>query len=149
MLANEWESEQLEDWGVDVWQIDETEDEDNNYSRKIEAPDYEPTGRNVTVDELYDARKTERLIEEIERLKIDVDVRRMLIHAAHRFTRFSFANVAEWYSQQKDERVREIMRKMAMVIIDFDDAVENGFVHLCEGLIEQYQNEKDDEDTDG
>ena len=149
VLANEWESEQLEDWGVDVWQIDETEDEDNNYSRKIEAPDYEPTGRNVTVDELYDARKTERLIEEIERLKIDEDVRRMLIHAAHRFTRFSFANVAEWYSQQKDERVREIMRKMAMVIIDFDDAVENGFVHLCEGLIEQYQNEKDDEDTDG
>lgn len=26
VLANEWESEQLEDWGVDVWQIDETED---------------------------------------------------------------------------------------------------------------------------
>ena len=27
VLANEWESEQLDDWGVDVWQIDETETE--------------------------------------------------------------------------------------------------------------------------
>ena len=26
VLANEWEPEQLDDWGVDVWQIDETED---------------------------------------------------------------------------------------------------------------------------
>lgn len=26
VLANEWDSEQLDDWGVDVWQIDETED---------------------------------------------------------------------------------------------------------------------------
>lgn len=25
-LANEWDAEELDDWGVDVWQIDETED---------------------------------------------------------------------------------------------------------------------------
>lgn len=30
VLANEWESEQLDDWGVDTWQIDETEDEGND-----------------------------------------------------------------------------------------------------------------------
>ncbi|MDR2474605.1 MAG: site-specific DNA-methyltransferase [Bacteroidales bacterium] len=31
MLANEWETEDLDDWGVDVWQKDDKTDEDNGF----------------------------------------------------------------------------------------------------------------------
>lgn len=143
-IANEWDAELVEEWGVDVWQdvMAEDEENDNNYSRKIEAPDYEPTGRNVQVSELYDDSKTQRLIAEINAMKVNAEIKKMLVAGAQRFTRFDFRNVAEWYSQQEDESVKAMMRKMAMVIVDFDEAVENGFVRLCEELIKEYEDEQ-------
>jgi hypothetical protein len=39
VLANEWEPEQLEDWGVDVWQIDETETESDGTSDSRKSND--------------------------------------------------------------------------------------------------------------
>lgn len=54
VLANEWESEQLEDWGVDVWQIDETEDNFN-------AGNNEPTNRELDVNSFEDKIKIELL----------------------------------------------------------------------------------------
>ena len=143
-IANEWDAELVEEWGVDVWQdvMAEDEENDNNYSRKIEAPDYEPTGRNVQVSELYDESKTQRLIAEINAMKVNAEIKKMLVAGAQRFTRFDFRNVAEWYSQQEDESVKAMMRKMAMVIVDFDEAVENGFVRLCEELIKEYEDEQ-------
>jgi hypothetical protein len=39
VLANEWDAEQLEDWGVDVWQIDETEDDGNEVEQPKEHND--------------------------------------------------------------------------------------------------------------
>lgn len=143
-IANEWDAELVDEWGVDVWQdvMAEDEENDNNYSRKIEAPDYEPTGRNVQVSELYDESKTQRLIAEINAMKVNAEIKKMLVAGAQRFTRFDFRNVAEWYSQQEDESVKAMMRKMAMVIVDFDEAVENGFVRLCEELIKEYEDEQ-------
>lgn len=143
-IANEWDAELVEEWGVDVWQdvMAEDEENDNNYSRKIEAPDYEPTGRNVQVSELYDESKTQRLVAEINAMKVNAEIKKMLVAGAQRFTRFDFRNVAEWYSQQEDENVKAMMRKMAMVIVDFDEAVENGFVRLCEELIKEYEDEQ-------
>ena len=38
--------------------------------------------------------------------------------------------------------MKAMMRKMAMVIVDFDEAVENGFVRLCEELIKEYEDEQ-------
>lgn len=143
-IANEWDAELVDEWGVDVWQdvMAEDEENDNNYSRKIEAPDYEPTGRNVQVSELYDESKTQRLVAEINAMKVNAEIKKMLVAGAQRFTRFDFRNVAEWYSQQEDENVKAMMRKMAMVIVDFDEAVENGFVRLCEELIKEYEDEQ-------
>ena len=143
-IANEWDAELVDEWGVDVWQdvMAEDEENDNNYSRKIEAPDYEPTGRKVQVSELYDESKTQRLIAEINAMKVNAEIKKMLVAGAQRFTRFDFRNVAEWYSQQEDESVKAMMRKMAMVIVDFDEAVENGFVRLCEELIKEYEDEQ-------
>lgn len=54
VLANEWESEQLDDWGVDVWQIDETEDNFN-------AGNNEPTNRELDVNSFEDKIKIELL----------------------------------------------------------------------------------------
>lgn len=43
-IANEWDAELVEEWGVDVWQdvMAEDEENDNNYSRKIEEDDFDP-----------------------------------------------------------------------------------------------------------
>ena len=107
-----------------------------NYSRKIEAPIYEITGKCPSVPEMMDRAKTETLQEEIERANLPDDVRAFLHFAAERHTVFNFRNIAEFYAHA-DADTQDLMERSALVIIDFDRAIEEGFVNLAEGMMEQ------------
>ena len=64
MLANEWDSVQLAEWGLDVWEnLDDTKEDENTYTQKIETPKYEPTGDKPTEEELYNEDKVKELIK--------------------------------------------------------------------------------------
>ena len=43
-----------------------TEEGEDNYSRKIEAPIYEPTGPKPPIKDLYATARTEQLLAEID-----------------------------------------------------------------------------------
>ena len=59
----------------------------------------------------------------------------MLLLAATRHIIFNYQMLAEFYSQA-DKKVQELMEESGLVIIDFDDAMENGFVELTQTLKE-------------
>jgi hypothetical protein len=107
-----------------------------NYSRKIEAPIYEITGKCPSVPEMMDRAKTEALQAEIDRAKLPDDVRAFLHFAAERHTVFNFRNIAEFYAHA-DADTQDLMERSALVIIDFDRAIEEGFVKLAEGMMNQ------------
>ena len=140
MLANEWDSVQLADWGLDVWEnIDDKEDE-NIYTQKIEIPKYEQTGIKPKINELYDTTKVDTLIEKIQSLKLHKTEEAFLIYAAYRHTVFDYSKIAEYYTHSNKE-VQELMEDSALVIIDFEKAIEGGYIALNEKITQQYIDE--------
>lgn len=131
-----WQSDELD---ALLSQIDpepaESADSENPYTKKIRAPTYTPKGDQPAIGDLYDGSKAAALIEEIDAAALPPEVAAFLRAAASRHTVFHFKRIAEYYCHSSAE-VQSLFERSALVIIDFDAAVENGFVHLTERLAE-------------
>ena len=112
-------------------------EEDKKYSSKIEAPIYEPKYKKPHILELYDKQKTTRLIREIEQSNIPIDEKMFLIEAARRHTVFNYEKIADYYAHSSKD-VQNLMERSALVIIDFEKAIELGYVKLCDEIRTQY-----------
>lgn len=108
----------------------------DNYSRKIEAPIYEIKGEKPLVSALYNEAKANDLKLEIFKADLPPEIAAFLSAAADRHTVFDFRNIAEFYAHS-DEATQSLMERSALVIIDFDKAIEEGFVKLAEGMMDQ------------
>jgi hypothetical protein len=116
------------------------EEGDDLYSKKILAPVYEPKGKRPAIEDLLDFSRVEQLLAEINAAKIPEEAKLFLRCAAQRHTVFDYENIAEYYAHAPAE-MQALMEKSALVIIDFQKAIENGFVALSEALAEAYKNE--------
>lgn len=106
------------------------EDENGNvYSKKIEPPIYEMTGENPEVWELFNNEKTRKLEADIEAANIPDEIANFLRIAAQRHTVLKFSLIAEFYAHAAPE-VQRLMEDNALVIVDIDRAIENGFVNV-------------------
>ena len=111
------------------------------YSNKITAPIYNISGKKPFISELYDSSKTKELIKKIKsNTDMPEDVKVFLCYAAYRFTKINFKNVADYYPHATKE-VQELMEELALVIIDFDKAIEFGFLKLDKKLQEELDKE--------
>ena len=147
LLANEWPEDMLDEWGLDIPMEDEEEEKSDAYTRKVDGPTYTPSGNVPTFAEMCDTTKRDELIEDINRADVPDDVREFLIDAAYRHTVFNYEKIADYYAQAPAE-VQDLMERSALVIIDFNKAIEYGFVKLTSQLAEAYQRERGiDEDA--
>lgn len=110
---------------------------DDPYTKKIKAPIYTPKGEMPAVGSLCDQTKTNQLMEKIEAGGIPEDVKEFLRKAAQRHSVFNYESIAEYYSHASKE-VQELMEDSALVIIDFDKAIEGGFVRMTKKIAEAY-----------
>jgi hypothetical protein len=60
-----------------------------------------------------------------------------LQQAAQRHTVFDYENIAEFYAHAEPE-IQELMERSALVIIDFNQAIENGYIQLSEQIMKQF-----------
>jgi hypothetical protein len=111
--------------------------EPNKYATSVEAPVYTPKGKKPHVMELVDQTKAFALIKEIEDSDIPWAEQLFLIAAAMRHNVFNYEQIAEYYTHSSKE-MQELMEKSGLVIIDFNKAIECGFVRLCEDIRRQY-----------
>lgn len=102
---------------------------DDTYSRKIEAPIYEPKNEKPDISTLVDDTKTQELRRDIDAADIPDDIKAFLRIAADRHTVLNFRRIADFYAHS-DATVQDLMERSALVIIDFNKAIENGFVAL-------------------
>ena len=106
------------------------------YTNKIKIPIYEPKGDKPPISALFDDTKTKQLRAEIDAAtNLPPDVAAFLRLAADRHTSFHFRNIAEFYCHA-DPTVQDLMERSGMVIIDYDKAVEYGFVKMTKKLAE-------------
>jgi hypothetical protein len=99
------------------------------YSDKITVPTYEPKNKKPSVEDLYDDTKAIDLIADIKESKLPQTEKDFLMAAASRHIVFNYSKVADFYAHSSKE-CQELMEKSALVIVDYKQAIENGFVHL-------------------
>lgn len=126
--------------GFDLSDLEDTSDitQHTAYSRKIDTPIYTPRGEQPRVQDLTDQTHTLRLLEQIEQQDMDPEVRQFLRLAAQRHTVFDYGRIAEYYCHAPAE-IQQLMEASALVIIDFEQAIEQGYVQLTQELERIYR----------
>lgn len=108
------------------------------YNLSITSPIYTPKGKNFKLKDLYNISKVKELIKEIDENKdLSLEEKVFLKIAAYRHTVFNYEKIAEYYANS-DSHLQELMENSALVIIDFDKAIEKGFVKLSGKIKEKY-----------
>lgn len=119
-----------------------------SYTHKVEAPIYEPKGEKPAIVELCDKSRADKLTQEIEKANLPKDVADFLKIAASRHVVFNYEKIAEFYCHA-DKETQELMENSALVIIDFNKAMQLGYVKLKEEIAAaigvQADSEEDDE----
>jgi len=106
-----------------------------NYSTKVF---YEPIGLNVDLKDAIKTAETDRLLKLISESKLSDEEKKFLSYTAYRFTEIRFDYLAEIYSKSKNEELKKIFEELLLVIIDFDKAIERGFVQIDEAIAEAF-----------
>ena len=132
LINDDWDVEQVESWGLDV---PKTEALNGEYTTKVESPIYTPKTEKPNPSDLIDVSKRDELIKEIESSNIPEPDKEILRMAAQRHVVFNYGLIAEYYAHA-DKDVQELMENSALVIIDYDKAIEKGFVKLTQTFAE-------------
>ena len=135
MLANEWDVEQLEEWGLDFPDFEINDETELNESDlfDIEIPFYIPSDIKPQINELAEISKTNFLIQKIEKLEVSNELKEFLKIRASFFTDFNFQKIADYYSKESED-VKDIFKDLGLVILAPKEAVKKGFVNLKETI---------------
>lgn len=106
---------------------------DKKYSRKISPPQYLPSSRCPKLYELCDCSKYVELLRNINMSDVSDDIKEFLRLGAARHIVFNYSKIADFYAHASAD-VQELMEESALVIIDMDDAIANGYVRLSENI---------------
>lgn len=118
--------------------------QDDKYTLKVKIPQYEITGECPEISDMLDSSKADELIQEVEATDIPEEIREFLIQAACRHNVFNYRNIAEYYAHAEPE-VQKLFEKSALVIIDVNDAIANGYVQLATDITDIMEGEADEE----
>lgn len=105
------------------------------YTQKINIPHYGPTGEKPEIKELINEEKAHELLNDILLSKVNPEERSFLIKATYRHLAFDYKKIAEYYANA-DQEMQKLMEKSALVIIDYDDAIKNGYALYSKRLQE-------------
>lgn len=116
--------------------IESDDESDIEYTDKIKTPTYEPTqDEPPALDELYDTERYDELISVINEHDLPADLEQFLRFAAQRHIIFDYENIAEYFAHQ-DAETQELMELLTLVIVDYDQAIEQGFVNFADETLE-------------
>lgn len=111
------------------------------YSGKIEIPIYEPSDKCPEVSDLYSNEKAAELLGGIEAAELPENIRDFLTMAAGRHVVFDYGKIADFYAHA-DPAIQKLFEDSALVVIDFDKAIEDGYVQLSEEMALEYTSSK-------
>ena len=127
---------------IDDERSENKEENNSDYSNKIEIPIYEPTGPKPDIKDIYNSDKTKILIENINKSSIPKDEKEFLIHAASRHIEFNYQNIAEYYAHS-DKNTQLLFEESVLVLIDFNKAMELGFIKVTMDIGNLYKEESE------
>lgn len=111
----------------------EQNQEDSKYTLKVEVPQYLPSAVCPDLSELLDTTKYYQLLHDIEKSNVSEQEKQFLRLSATRLIGFNFSLIADYYSHA-DKEMQALMEKQALVIIDIEDAIANGYVEYSKTM---------------
>ena len=106
---------------------------DNTYTRRLNVPQYTPIAVKPSLQSLTDLTKYGQLVRNIKRSNVSEEEKAFLMLAAARHIVFNYSLIADYYAHA-DKEMQELMEQSALVILDFDDAIANGYVVLGDAI---------------
>lgn len=101
----------------------------DKYNKIVLAPQYVPKNIKPSVAELYSSSKYAELVSSIKQSNVSEEEKDFLIKAATRHLVFNYDKIADYYAHATPE-MQKLMEQSALVIIDFNDAIANGYIKL-------------------
>lgn len=144
LMSEDFTNGELLDMGVVIPEDVEVEVEDSKYTRKVSIPVYEIKGEEPEISEMIDTNKADKFIKQIQEMDISEELKKFLIDSATRLYEFNYSKIAEFYAHQNKD-VQDIMEKLALVLIDVDKAIENGYVKMNSIIEDIFQSERNEE----
>jgi hypothetical protein len=131
-LANEWNVDELTEWGLDIPDLNKDEIDVNDLFN-IEIPFYEASEIAPNIDELANINEVKELINKIDKLEIKNELKEILKIRASFFADFDFQKIADYYHHSSDE-TKAIFENLGLVILAPKKALEMGFVEISENI---------------
>lgn len=107
--------------------------EDKKYTTKVSIPQYLPSADCPRIDSLVNTTKYKELLRTISASNVSDEEKEFLKLAAARHLVFTYSKIADYYAHATPEMQR-LMEQSALVIIDIDDAIANGYVKLSKNI---------------
>lgn len=124
--------------------FDLSDKSESKYTKSVGSPIYEPKNKKPHLFELCDKEKTHRLMRKIRDSKLTYEEKNFLIDSAKRHSVFNYEKIADYYAHASKE-MQELMEDSALVIIDFEKAIQLGYVKLSKAIRKQYLEEYEEE----
>lgn len=131
----------------DIFKVQDDIDQESIYSQNIDAPTYTPTDEKPNITDLFNDEKAMDLIATIKESKLNEKEKQFLMTAASRHIVFDYAKIANFYAHSSKE-CQELMEKSALVIIDYNKAIENGFVKITKDINNMFANNENEDDEE-
>jgi ParB-like nuclease domain len=135
-LANEtdWSVEQLNEWGLDVHGLKETEK-----LSKLEFEDIYYTPKdipNISLDKCIDTTKFDAKIKVINESSLNADQKEILKMFAYRFLKIDFESVANYYFFNASDEEQKIIEQLRLVLCDsgLNGFIEDDLLKIHESL---------------
>ena len=115
--------------------------DDTKYSRAIRVPQYEPNNEKPELASTFNLEKYNKLVAKIKKSSVTDEEKAFLQFAASRHIVFNYAKIADYYANS-DKEMQSLMEESALIILDMDDAIANGYVKLSERMKQLVEEEK-------
>ena len=135
LIGTAFDGDALDQLLMDLEQEPYGLDLETKYSQAVNVPQYEIVGDEPNISELVDKTKATTLKNEILKANLPKNLEEFLLTAAARHLVFNYSKIAEFYPHQTPE-VQRLMEQSALIIIDLNDAIANGFTRFQQTINE-------------
>lgn len=142
LLANEWDIEELEYWGVDIPDLSIEEPVSKiAITEEILKLAYEPKEKEtIEYDEAIEIDERYSNLRDLVNKLPNNDVKKLCEKRLNDFIGYKFDIIADYYSTTNNEKEREALRKLGLVFSTTEEAIRNGFA-LADDLLEEFNGE--------
>ena len=134
-LANEWDDKLLEEWGVDIPELKETE---KLSDVKVESIYYIPEEKpSLDIRDCIDVEKYQKKLDIINSFNIDDEKKEIYKLLAVRFVKIDYKAIANYYAYNATEEERHIIERLRLVLIDngIDGFIEDELLKIKNEIV--------------